>query len=305
MEQLEEFKGEMKNKFLMSDLGLLSFYLGIEVQQNSSGISLGQAHYAARILQLDGMEKCNPSHTPMEERLKLSRDSTTMEVDATKYRRIVGSLRYLVHTRPDLAFAVGYVSRFMERPTEEHMTAVKRILRYVTGTIHYGLFYGREDGEAQLLGYSDSDHAGDIDTRKSTSGTLFFLGNNLVSWQSLKQRVVALSSCEAEYVAATTAATQGIWLARLLGELHGRKAEKVELKMDSKSALALSKNLVYHERSKQIDLRHHFIRECMEDGSISADFIGTKDQLADFLTKALGRVRFHELRAKIGMVKKN
>ena len=142
----------------------------------------------------------------MEERLKLSRESTAEEVDATEYRRIVGSLRYLVHTRPDLAFAVGFVSRFMERPTKEHMMAVKRILRYVAGTTNYGLHYRRKTKETQLIGYTDSDLAGDIDTRKSTSGTLFFLGNCLVSWQSVKQKVVAQSSCEAEYVAATTAA---------------------------------------------------------------------------------------------------
>jgi len=109
----------------------------------------------------------------------------------------------------------------------EHMMAVKRILRYVAGTTHYGLHYWRKTKEARLIGYSDSDLAGDIDTRKSTSGTLFFLGNNLVSWQSLKQRVVAQSSCEAEYGAATTAATQGIWLARLLGGLFGKKTTQL------------------------------------------------------------------------------
>lgn len=302
-EAIESFKEEMKTKFQMSDLGLLSFYLGIEVQQNEDGISLCQAHYASHILQLGGMEGCNPAHTPMEERLRLSRESTAEEVDATEYRRIVGSLCYLVHTRPDLAFAVGYVSRFIERPTEEHMMAVKRILRYVAGTTHYGLHYKRKTKETRLVGYSDSDLAGDIDTRNSTSGTLFFLGNCLVSWQSLKQRVVALSSCEAEYVAATTAATQGIWLARLLGELHGREAGAVELMVDSKSALALAKNPVFHERSKHIDLRYHFIiRDCLEDGSISTSYISTSDQLADILTKSLGRVKFQELRAKIGMV---
>ena len=159
----------------------------------------------------------------MEERLRLSRESTEEEVDATQYRRIVGSLRYLVHTRPDLAFAVGYVSRFMRRPTTEHQQAVKRILRYVAGTSDYGLHYPRCLGAAHFIGYSDSDHAGDIDTSKSTSGTLFFLSKCLISWQSVKQQVVALSSCVAEYIAATTASTQALWLARLLGDLLGRR----------------------------------------------------------------------------------
>jgi hypothetical protein len=143
----------------------------------------------------------------------LSRDSTAEEVDATRYRCIVGSLRYLIHTRPELTYAVGYVSRFLEQPTEEHLQAVKKILHYIAGTLQYGLRYGRRTGTTRLVGYCDSDLADDIDTRKSTTDALFFLGKCLVGWQSLKQRVVALSSCEAEYIAATTAATQAIWMA--------------------------------------------------------------------------------------------
>jgi hypothetical protein len=145
----------------------------------------------------------------MDERLKLSRDSTTEEVDATQYRRLVGSLRYLAHTRSDLAFSVGYVSRFMQRPITEHQQAVKRIIRYVAGTLDHDLYYPRCPGEAHLIGYSDSDHTGDIDASKSTSGILFF-GKCLVSWQSVKQQVVALSNCEAEYIAASTASTQAL-----------------------------------------------------------------------------------------------
>jgi hypothetical protein len=200
-----------------------------------------------------------------------------------------------------LAFAVGYVSRFMQRPTTEHQQAVKRILRYVAGTSDYGLHYPRCPGAAHFIGYSDSDHAGDIDTSKSTSGTLFFLGKCPISWQSVKQQVVALSSCEAEYIAATTASTQALWLARLLGDLLGRDAEAVELRVDSKSALALAKNPVFHERSKHIRVKYHFIRSCLEEGSVRANYINTQDQLADFLTKSLGRVKFQEFRTRIGM----
>src|SRR6185312_15070292 len=206
------FKEEMKATFQMSDLGPLSFYLGIEVHQDDSGITLRQTAYAKRVVELAGLTDCNPALTPMEERLKLSRDSTAEEVDATQYRRLVGSLRYLAHTRPDLAFSVGYVSRFMQRPTTEHQQAVKRIIRYVAGTLDHGLHYPRCPGAAHFVGYSDSDHAGDIDTSKSTSGILFFLGECLVSWQSVKQQVVALSSCEAEYITASTASTQALWL---------------------------------------------------------------------------------------------
>jgi hypothetical protein len=220
---------------------------------------LWQTHYAKKILEMVGMVNCKTAATPMEERCKLSRDSTAKEVDATLYRRIVGSLRYLIHTRPDLTYAVGYVSRFLERPTEEHLQAVKKILHYITGTLQYGLRYGRRMRTTRLVGYCDSDLAGDIDTRKSTTCALFFLGKSLVSWQSLKQRVVALYSCEAEYIAVTTVATQAIWMARLLGELIERKPEVVELKVDNKSALALARNSVFHECNKHIGLRYHFI----------------------------------------------
>jgi hypothetical protein len=178
---VEEFKEEMKSAFLMSDLGLLSFYLGIEVHQDAGGITLRQAHYAKKILEMAGMVDCKAAATPMEERLRLSHDSTVEEVDATLYRRIIWSLRYLIHTRSDLTYAVGYVSWFLERPTEENLQAVKKILRYIAGMLQYGLRYGRRTGTTRLVGYCDSDLAGDIDPRKSITGALFFLGKSLVS----------------------------------------------------------------------------------------------------------------------------
>jgi hypothetical protein len=202
------FKEEMKATFQMSDLGPLSFYLGIEVHQADSGIILRQTAYAKRVIELAGLTDCNPALTLMEEKLKLSRDSTMEKVDATQYQHLVGSLCYLAHTRPDLAFSIGYVSRFMQRPTMEHQQAVKRIIHYGAGTLDHDLYYLRCPVEAHLVRYNDSDHAGDIDTSKSTSGILFFFGKCLVSWQSVKQQVVALSSYEAEYIVASTASTQ-------------------------------------------------------------------------------------------------
>jgi hypothetical protein len=285
----------------MSDLWLLSFYLGIEVHQGDSGITLRPA-YAKRVVELAGLTDCNPALTPMEERLKLSRDSTMEEVDAMQHQRLMGSLRYLAHTRPDLAFSVGYVSQFMQRLTTEHQQAVKMIIRYVAGTLNHDLYYPRCPGEAHLVGYSDSDHVGDIDTSQSTSGILFFFGKCLVSWQSVKQQMVALSSCEAEYIAASTASTQALWLVRLLSDLLGRDTGAVELRVDSKSALALAKNLIFHEWSKHIRVRYHFIRYCLEEGNFKACYINTKDQLADLLTKPLGRIKFLDLCSRIGMV---
>jgi hypothetical protein len=170
----------------------------------------------------------------------------------------------------------------------EHRQAIKRILCYVANTLDYGLRYERCPDASYLITYCDSDLASDIDMSKSMSDILFFLGNCLVSWQSLKQRVVALSSCEAEYIIATSAATQALWMAHLLGELLGRKTKAVELRVDSKSALALAKNPVFHERSKHIRIKYEFIRDCLEEGSVNASYIRIEDQLADILTKSLG-----------------
>jgi hypothetical protein len=262
----------MKKVFRMSDLGLLSYYLGIEVHQDNIGIMICQAAYAEKLLERNGMKDCNPALTPMETRLKLSKISDSPVTDATEYRRVIGALRYLIHTRPDLAFSVGYLSRFMEKPHEEHVVAVKRVLRYVAGTRNHGVFYARkkEYCALKLSGFSDADMAGDLDTRNSTSGVIFFLGNSLVTWQSAKQKVVALSSCEAEYIAAATAACQGVWLARLLSDLVGKEVGPPELKVDNQSAIALMKNPVFHDRSKHIAIRYHYIRECVEGGTSSS-----------------------------------
>ena len=295
-----EFKGQMQELFKMSDLGLLSYYLGIEVTQTRDSITLCQRNYAEKVLEVAGMDGCNACQTPMECRLKLKKDDEAKLVDASLYRTVIGSLRYLVHTRPDITHAVGIVSRFMEKPTVTHWTAVKQILRYVRGTLNYGCRYVR-GGSGELLGYSDSDHAGDQGDRKSTSGNVFFLGENPISWTSQKQKVVAISSCEAEYVAAAVATCQGLWLSRLLCEMKGEEPTKFKLLIDNKSAIALAKNPNHHDRNKHIDVKYHFIRECIEEGQVEVDHVRTNYQLADVLTKAVGRVRFVEMRQKLGV----
>ena len=299
--EIKEFKQQMSTLFQMSDLGLLSYYLGIEVKQQDGEITLCQASYAQKILQLAGMENCHSCKTPMECRLKLSKVNAGDAVDATKYRSVIGCLRYLVNTRPDIAHAVGFASRFMEAPGAKHWSAVKQILRYVQGTVGYGCCYRRDAAGPALVGYSDSDHAGDPNDRKSTSGVVFFLGGSVVTWVSQKQKIVAMSSCEAEYIAAASAATQGVWLSRLLAEMLGTEAEKFKLLVDNKSAIALSHNPVHHDRSKHIDTRYHFIRECIEDGKVDVEYVGTNNQKADILTKSLGCVKFIEMRQMLGM----
>jgi hypothetical protein len=205
--------------------------------------------------------------------LKLSKNNTSHVTDATEYRRIIRGLRYLLHTRLDLVFAVGHLSRFMEKPHEEHVIAVKRILCYMAGTRGYRLYYARKEGDCtlKLTVYSNADMAGDIDMQKSTTGVIFFLGNSPITWQSSKQKVVALSSCEAVYIAAATTVCQGVWLARLLSDIARKKTAAPYLNVDNMSAIALTKNPVFHDRPKQIATRYHYIRECVDGGpSLSA-----------------------------------
>ena len=301
--KIAEFKNQMKETFSMSDLGLLSYYLGMEVKQEESQITICQKAYAEKIVETCGLTGCNTVDTPMEQRIKLSATKPGAEIDISRYRSIIGSLRYLVNTRPDIAYSVGIVSRFMEAPGKEHWAAVKRIVRYIAGTLDYGCrFQKGKKMDLKLLGFTDSDCSGDLIQRKSTSGIIFYLGSNLVTWASQKQKVVALSSCEAEYIAAAMGACQGVWLSRLIAEMLGEEVQKFKLLIDNQSAIELAKNPVFHDRSKHIDTRFHYIRDCIEKGMVEVNHIRTDEQVADILTKPLGRIKFVEFRLKLGVV---
>ncbi|XP_066392117.1 secreted RxLR effector protein 161-like [Miscanthus floridulus] len=238
----------------------------------------------------------------MEERLKLTKVSTATKVDATLYQSIVDGLRYLVHTRPKIMFAAGYVSRFMEDPKEDNWAAVKRLLRYVKGTVDQGIIFSKTGrSRLQLSVFSDADMAGDIDGRRSTSGVLVFLKSASISWLLLKQKVVALSTCEAEYVVAVIAACQVVWLRQLLGELTGEKTHPPAPMVDNQPAIVLVKNPVMHDRSKHIDVKFHFLRDYVDGGQIVIELVETSWQLADVLTKPLGRLQLIELKEMIGV----
>jgi hypothetical protein len=232
--------------------------------------------------------------------LKLTKDEEGKSVDATNYRRQIGCLRYLLHTRPDLSFPVGLLSRFMQDPKESHSGAIKQVMRYLRGTLSYGVHYSSK-GSNKLVGFSDSSHGVNGDDGKSTTGHVFYYGNSPITWCSRKQNTVALSSCEAEFMAATDAACQAIWLRELLSEITGESPQVTRLLVDNKSAIQLMKNPVFHGRSKHINTRYHFIRECVEDGKIEVEHISGNQQKADILTKALPRVKFIEMRELLGV----
>ncbi|XP_065879565.1 uncharacterized mitochondrial protein AtMg00810-like [Euphorbia lathyris] len=297
----EEFKNTMAREFEMTDIGLMAYYLGIEVKQNDDGIFISQSGFAKEILKKFKMENCNSVSTPVECGIKLTKDEGGDRVNPTLFRSLVGSLRYLTCTRPDILYAVGLVSRYMEAPTVPHWNAAKRILRYVKGTTNLGLLYSKSD-DFKLVGYSDSDWAGDKDDRKSTTGFVFFLGDTAFTWSSKKQPIVTLSTCKAEYVAATSCVCHAIWLRKLLKEFQMSQNDPTEIFIDNKSALALAKNPVFHDRSKHIDTRYHFIRECIEQKEVKLKYVKTQDQIADIFTKLLKYDVFSHLRAQLGVV---
>ncbi|CAJ2633078.1 unnamed protein product [Trifolium pratense] len=254
---ISELKGDLKEEFEMTDLGLMTYFLGIEFLRNEQGILMHQTRYASEILKKFEMDKCNVALSPTEPRSQLTKCAEEGDVDPTFYRKLIGSLRYLCNTRPDLAYSVGIASRFMERPKGSHLIAVKRILRYVKWTINYGIMFpaSDRDKEFKLVGYTDSNWCGDHEDRKSTAGYMFFYGGSPISWCSKKEPVVALSSCEAEYIAASLSTCQAIWLKNLIEEISQDRCETVTLKIDNVSAINLAKNPIAHGRSKHIELR--------------------------------------------------
>ncbi|KAJ4807357.1 polyprotein [Rhynchospora pubera] len=299
---VEEFKESMKKEFEMTDLGLLKYFLGLEVTQTSEGIFISQRKYALDLLNKFNMKNCKSVSTPMNAKEKLNKDDGTPITDAALYRSLVGGLIYLTHTRPDVSYSVGVVSRFMHKPSKHHMGAAKRILRYVAGTTDFGLWYG-EKTTGKLSGFSDSDWAGCCEDMKSTSGYLFVLGSSPISWKCKKQPTVALSSTEAEYVAVCCAACQAVWLSRILEDFGNKQEGAVKIKCDNRSTIAMCKNPICHGRSKHIDIKHHFIRELVANGTIELEYVPTAEQKADILTKALPVSEFLTMRRKIGVTR--
>eukprot|EP00253_Pinus_taeda_P035202 PITA_35202 len=238
---IKNFKSVMKEEFEITDMGLLRYFLGIEVDQNENGIFISQEKYVNEVSSRFNMQECKAAITPMIMGLKLSKEDNSKDFDPSLYKSIVGSLIYLTATRPDIKFTVSLISRFVERPKEAHWQAAKRIL---------------------------SDWAGGLDDQKSTSSYFFHMGLGAISWASKKQPIVALSTAEAEYVAATAVACQAVWMRRMLRSICQEQAIAMVIFCDNNSAIALSKNYVFHKRTKHIDTRFHYISELVNNGEI-------------------------------------
>jgi hypothetical protein len=230
----------------------------------------------------------------------LDSDKSGNMVDQKLYRSMIGSLLYVTASRPDVMFSVCMCARFQASPRESHLKATKRILRYLKHTQDVGLWYPK-GASFELVGYSDSDYAGDKVERKSTSGTCQLLGRSLVSWSSKKQNSIALSTAEAEYIAAGSCCAQILWMKATLKDF-GINFKNVPLLCDNESAVKLTNNPVQHQRTKHIDVRHHFIRDHQQKGDIAIESVGTEDQLADLFTKPLDEKRFHKLKNELNIL---
>lgn len=301
-EMCRDFKNSMMQEFDMTDLGRMKYFLGVEINQEKAGISMYQQKYAKEVLDRFNMWEFNGVKNPIVPGTVVTKVGMGDKVNDTMYKRLVGSLMYLTVTRPDLMYAVSFISRFMADPREEHLQLAKRILRYVKATYNFGLLYERK-GATRLQVYTDSDYARDLEDRRCTSGYAFILSNAAICWSSRKQEIVTLSSTEAEYVAATTCACHCVWLKGLMEELSNEQIGTVNIMCDNSSSIKLSKNPVLHRRTKHIDVRFHYLRELVNKGKVQLVFCSSENQIADIMTKPVKLEVFEKMRTLLGVRK--
>ena len=301
---LTSFTNELKKAFevTVSDLG---YFVGMEIKHDieNGSIFVHQRNYIKQIISRFNMEDAKTSSTPADPHthLNLSMNAESKE-ENIPYRQAVGCLMFTaIVSRPDIMYAVGVVSRYLTKHSTAHWNAVKRIIRYLKATSDLGIEY-RKSANPTISGFSDSDYANDLDTRRSTTGYLFQQSGGPVTWNSQRQATVSLSTTEAEYVAASHASKEATWLRHLLQDIGQSAKKPTMIFMDNQSAIRLVHNPKFHKRTKHIDVKYHYIREKYYNGEIDIKYVSTKNQLADILTKPLPKDQFEILRTDIGMI---
>lgn len=298
LDLIQELKQFMDSTFKIKDLGNLSYFLGIEAHQSTEGLNICQRKYALEILNEAGFLACKPAHTPMAQGVKLAHGDGTPVDDPSSYRRLVGRLLYLTATRPDITYAVQQLSQFVDAPTDKHLSAAHRVLRYIKASPGQGLLYP-SNTDLHLQMFSDSDWATCPETRKSITGYCAFLGSALISWRSKKQVTVSKSSSEAEYRALASAVCEVQWLIYLLQDLQVTMVRPATIFCDNKSAVAIAENHVFHERTKHIDIDCHIVREKLSQGLIKLLSVSSSNQVADGFTKPLPAPAFQSFKSKL------
>ena len=291
-------KLELSERFQMKDMGPLHYILGVScIQDESNGkIGLTQEMYISKLIDKYGLTHANVVSTPSDPNVTLMKnDGISNPCDKSLYQSLVGSLLYAAQaTRPDIQYAVSAVAKYCSAPDQSHLTAAKRILRYLKKTQNYVLWL-EGSSDAELLGFSDADYARDVDDRHSTSGYVFMLGSGCISWYSGKQKAVSTSTAQAEYIALSYATREAIFLRQLLSEIKGDDIGRVLIREDNQAALSIAHNPVFYSRAKHIDVSYHFVREAVTDGQIGLEHCSSNDMIADLLTKPLSKQHFERL----------
>ncbi|KAI3646031.1 hypothetical protein MP228_008959 [Amoeboaphelidium protococcarum] len=310
---MKALKQQIKAMLDITDCGEAKFFLGLHLERNrkEKTVLMHQHQFIAELLDQCEMSFAKPSSIPMDPGLQLSKNDEPQtptekdQMEGVPYRETVGALLYAAcATRPDISAAVGKVCKFSQNPGPKHWQAVKRILRYLKGSSNLGILLGGHHGTV-IQGWSDADWAGDIDQRRSTGGYVFKLADSPVSWSSKLQNVVALSSCESEYIALANSAKEALWLRQLMKDINCEQDDATVINEDNQGSIAMVKGGNGHSRSKHIDVRHHFIRYCVKKGDLRIVYCPTEKMIADIMTKALPAQKFLELRDLLGMVQSN
>jgi hypothetical protein len=293
---------KMGEKYELKDLGPARKYLGVrftgERKNGVLTVTLDQEEYIDKMLDRFGMTDCNPTKVPLEQKTKFNKamspqtEEEKEEMKEVPYRNATGGIMYLLKTRPDLTYSISEISRFMNNPGKEHWRGVVHILRYLKGTKHLKLMYVGGRNEMKLTGYADATWGDDKDDRRSTSGFVFMLNGRPITWKTKKQSCVATSSTQAEYQATSLATGEAMWLRSMLADLDEKQTEPTLLKNDNKGCVDIAKNPVHHNRTKHIDIKHHFVRENVKNEVIRLERTPTNEMIADLMTKALGRKKF-------------
>ncbi|XP_021760565.1 uncharacterized protein LOC110725386 [Chenopodium quinoa] len=289
----------LSSEFAMKDLGPLNYFLGIVVTRHKGGLFLSQRKYAEDIIKRASMSSCKSSATPVEVKSK-DNSSGSPFADPTLYRSLAGALQYLTFTRPDISYAVQQVCLHMHDPKDIHMSALKRIIRYIQGTLDHGLHL-YPSSISTLISYTDADWGGCPDTRRSTSGYCVYLGDNLISWSSKLQTTLSKSSAEAEYRGVVNVVSESCWLRNLLLELICPIKKATLVYCDNVSAIYISGNPVHHQRTKHIEMDILFVREKVARGEVRVLHVPSRHQIADIFTKGLPRVLFEDFRDSLSV----
>ncbi|KAJ0925089.1 putative RNA-directed DNA polymerase [Helianthus annuus] len=302
--EIDKIKSLLSNSFKIKDLGVLKYFLGLEVVYGKFGLCLNQRKYCLELLAEFGYLGCKPVNTPIELSHvvnKLTDSDKTEIVDVTNYQKLIGKLIYLSLTRPDISYAVQYLSQFMHKPLTVHLRIALRLLRYLKLSPGKGLVFKKSDS-FDLTCFADSDWAKCLDTRKSVTGYCIFLGNNLVSWKSKKQSTVSRSTGEAEYRAMCSATCELVWIVNVLSELGVQCKIPIPVFCDSSAAMSIAANPVFHERTKHFEIDLYFLREKVSNGFIVTNKVESQDQLADIFTKGLSVTQHNEFCGRLGML---